>query len=298
MDAFNFHLTEILFSRREFLDGDTNVRSDEKNQENSCSAYQDLCFVTVLENFIQSAKQMQQTVLFPSILMDLPVKLLLPDSDHHEIYLNRETDLRTFYLTVKSFVTQLTEGCNYIEEGLDEGIESMKNVRELCMQLRPLINQAKYLGYAAEEIALSLSPASFQEFTEHKTENAFLYDDHATCNLRAALKLFLHEMDVMEKETLLPNLLKSYRAVDYGFRSTGEKTLNDIYTSLLYFKSILVHSQVNQLESVDHLALHHTVSKLKYVFYNYAHVLNKLVLLYRQKVQEEGSENMRNQHTA
>ena len=66
-------------------------------------------------------------------------------------------------------------------------------MKEPCEQLRPLIGQAKYLGYAAEELALSMKPVSFQEFTKQEHQHACLYDDHTTCNLRATLETFLHE---------------------------------------------------------------------------------------------------------
>ena len=267
--------------------GDKKVKCKRYHHDSIQYSAQELCFVSALEDFIRSAEVMQQTVLFPSVLMDLTVNSLLPNMVLDEIYITEETDLRTFCLMARSLKTQLTEGCSYIEEGRQENIQRRGKVQELCKQLRPLIHQAKYLGYAAEEIALCSKPVSFQEFTKQETEHAFLYDDHSTCNLRATLRMFLHEMNQMEEEILFPSLLKSYIAVDYGCSSDKEQTLNDLYVSLLQFKSMLLNSQGIHLDSLENSAFSQTVSQLKSVFYNYTTILDKLVVLYLQKVDED-----------
>lgn len=282
-----FHLRPNLFHRRAFMDGNETAKSYQHGDHSTHNTAQEICFVAVLENFVRSADIVQQTVLFPSVLMDLTVNSVLPSVSPNEIYLNEETDLRTFCLLVKSLKIQLTEGCSYIEDGIEENIQMRKKVKELCEQLRPLIRQAKYLGYAAEEIALSLKPASFQEFTEHEMEHAFLYDDHSTCNLRATLETFLHEVDEMEEEILFPSLLKSYSAADYGCNSNEGQTLNDLYVTLLQVKGAFLDSQGIHLESVENSAFAQTVSQLKDVFYNYTIILDKLVAIYLQKVHED-----------
>ena len=268
------------------MDGKEKATSHQYGHENTPNS-QELCFVSVLENFVRSAEVMQETVLFPSVLMDLTVNSVVPSVRPNEIYLNDETDLRTFCLMVTSLKTQLTEGCSYLEEGVEEHTERRNKVQELCKQLRPLIRQAKYLGYAAEEIALSLKPVPFQEFTDHEIEHAFLYDDHSTCNLRGTLEMFLHEMDEMEEEILFPSLLKSYSAADYGCSSDEEQSLNDLYVRLLQVRSVLLDSEGTHLESLEYTAFEQTVSKLKSVFYNYTIILDKLVMIYLQKVHED-----------
>lgn len=251
-------------------------------------------FVLVLVNFIRAAELMEHTVLIPSVLMDLTVNSLIPCLNLKEIYLSQETDLRTFCLVVKSIKIQLTEGCSFFEvtEESDEEnrieIQVQSKLKELCKQLRPLIGQAKYLGYAAEELALSMKPVSFQEFTEHEHQHACLYDEHTTCNLRATLETFLHEADLMIEEILFPNLLKSFSASDYGCSmNKAEQTLHDLYVSLLQVRSVLLDSQNIHYENLENSTLYQTILKLKKVLCNYTSILDKLVLKYLQEVHED-----------
>lgn len=251
-------------------------------------------FVLVLVNFIRAAELMEHTVLIPSVLMDLTVNSLIPCLNLKEIYLSQETDLRTFCLVVKSIKIQLTEGCSFFEvtEESDEEnrieIQVQSKLKELCKQLRPLIGQAKYLGYAAEELALSMKPVSFQEFTEQEHQHACLYDEHTTCNLRATLETFLHEADLMIEEILFPNLLKSFSASDYGCSmNKAEQTLHDLYVSLLQARSVLLDSQNIHYENLENFPLYQTILKLKNVLCNYTSILDKIVLKYLQEVHED-----------
>ena len=68
-------------------------------------------------------------------------------------------------------VTEDSEEENRIEIQL---IQVQSKVKEPREQLRPLIGQPKYLGYAAEELALSMKPVAFQEFTEREHQHACL----------------------------------------------------------------------------------------------------------------------------
>lgn len=251
-------------------------------------------FVSVLVNFIRAAELMEHTVLIPSVLMDLTVNSLIPCLNLNEIYLSQETDLRTFYLVVKSIKIQLMEGCSFFEvaEESDEEnrieIQVQSKLKELCKQLRPLIGQAKYLGYAAEELALSMKPVSFQEFTEQEHQHACLYDDHTTYNLRATLETFLHEADQMIEEILFPNLLKSFSASDYGCSmNKAEQTLYDLYVSLLQVRSVLLDSQNIHYENLENSTLYQTILKLKNVLCSYTSIVDKIVLKYLQEVHED-----------
>ena len=251
-------------------------------------------FFLVLVNFIRAAELMEHTVLIPSVLMDLTVNSLIPCLNLNEIYLSQETDLRTFCLVVKSIKIQLTEGCSFFEvtEESDEEnrieIQVQSKLKELCKQLRPLIGQAKYLGYAAEELALSMKPVSFQEFTEQEHQHACLYDDHTTCNLRATLETFLHEADQMMEEILFPNLLKSFSASDYGCSmNKAEQTLYDLYVSLLQVRSVLLDSQNIHYENLENSTLYQTILKLKNVLSSYTSIVDKIVLKYLQEVHED-----------
>ena len=251
-------------------------------------------FFLVLVNFIRAAELMERTVLIPSVLMDLTVNSLIPCLNLNEIYLSQETDLRTFYLVVKSIKIQLMEGCSFFEvaEESDEEnrieIQGQSKLKELCKQLRPLIGQAKYLGYAAEELALSMKPVSFQEFTEQEHQHACLYDDHTTYNLRATLETFLHEADQMMEEILFPNLLKSFSASDYGCSmNKAEQTLYDLYVSLLQVRSVLLDSQNIHYENLENSTLYQTILKLKNVLCSYTSIVDKIVLKYLQEVHED-----------
>ena len=255
---------------------------------------QDSRFFLVLVNFIRAAELMEHTVLIPSVLMDLTVNSLIPCLNLNEIYLSQETDLRTFCLVVKSIKIQLTEGCSFFEvtEETDEEnrieIQVQSKLKELCKQLRPLIGQAKYLGYATEELALSMKPVSFQEFTEQEHQHACLYDDHTTCNLRATLETFLHEADQMIEEVLFPNLLKSFSASDYRCSmNKAEQTLYDLYVSLLQVRSVLLDSQNIHYENLENSTLYQTILKLKNVLCSYTSIVDKIVLKYLQEVHED-----------
>lgn len=255
---------------------------------------QDSRFFLVLVNFIRAAELMEHTVLIPSVLMDLTVNSLIPCLNLNEIYLSQETDLRTFCLVVKSIKIQLTEGCSFFEvtEETDEEnrieIQVQSKLKELCKQLRPLIGQAKYLGYATEELALSMKPVSFQEFTEQEHQHACLYDDHTTCNLRATLETFLHEADQMIEEILFPNLLKSFSASDYRCSmNKAEQTLYDLYVSLLQVRSVLLDSQNIHYENLENSTLYQTILKLKNVLCSYTSIVDKIVLKYLQEVHED-----------
>ena len=251
-------------------------------------------FFLVLVNFIRAAELMEHTVLIPSVLMDLTVNYLIPCLYLNEIYLSQETDLRTFCLVVKSIKIQLMEGCSFFEvaEESDEEnrieIQVQSKLKELCKQLRPLIGQAKYLGYAAEELALSMKPVSFQEFTEQEHQHACLYDDHTTYNLRATLETCLHEADQMMEEILFPNLLKSFSASDYGCSmNKAEQTLYDLYVSLLQVRSVLLDSQNIHYENLENSTLYQTILKLKNVLCSYTSIVDKIVLKYLQEVHED-----------
>ncbi len=110
---------------------------------------QDLCFISAIEDFYQISRIYGGTVLFPSILMDLTVNSLELNLSAKELYLAEGMDLRTFCLTVKSLKIQVTQGCSYIEEGLKGNIQMKNKIEELCLQLRPSIRLADYLGYAS-----------------------------------------------------------------------------------------------------------------------------------------------------
>lgn len=245
---------------------------------------QELCFVSALEDFIRSAEVMEKTVLFPSILMDLTVNTLQPDLSPNELYLDEGMDLRTFCITVKSLKIQLTQGCSYIEEGLEENIQMRNQIEEVCLQLRPNIRLAKYLGYASQEIALSNKPLSFQEFTEHEIKRELLCEDHASWNLSETLQLFLNEVEEMEQETLFPSLLESHRALNYGCSLDSEQSLNELYVNLLQVRNTLLASHSKHSQSS---AFYEMVSKLKTVFYFYSVMINKILVLYQKEVHED-----------
>lgn len=245
---------------------------------------QELCFVSVLEDFVRSAEVMEETVLFPSVLMDSTVNNLEPDLSPNEIYLKEGMDLRTFCLTMKSLKIQLTQGYSYIQEGVQENTQMRNKIEELCLQLRPLIRHAKYLGYASQEIALSNKPLSFQEFTAQEVERALLCEDHSTRNLRETLQLFMNAVEEMEQEILFPNLLKSYRAFDYGCSLDAEQSLNELYVSVLQVRSVLLASLHKHFQNS---ALCQMISKLKTVLCSYTMMINKIMVIYKNEIHED-----------
>lgn len=242
------------------------------------------CFVSVLEEFVRSAEEMEKTVLFPSVLMDSTVNSLQSDLSLNEIYLKKGMDLRTFCVTMKSLKIQLTQGSSYIQEGVQENIQTRSKIEELCLQLRPVIRHARYLGYASKEIALSNKPLSFQEFTAHEFERALLYEDHSTLNLRETLQLFMNAVEEMEQETLFPNLLKSFRAFDYGCSPDSEQSLNELYVSVLHVRSMLLAPLHKHFQNS---AICQMISKLKTVLCSYTTMINKIVVIYHKEVHED-----------
>lgn len=245
---------------------------------------EELCFVSVLEQFVRSAEAMEETILFPSVLMDSTVNNLETDLSPSEVYLNEGMDLRTFCLTMKSLRIQLTQGRSYIQEGVEENIRMGNKIEELCLQLRPVIRHARYLGYASQEIALSNKPLSFQEFTALEFERALLCKDHSTLNLRETLQLFMNAVEEMEQETLFPNLLKSFRASDYGFSLNEEQSLNQLYISIVQVRSVLVAPRHKHFPD---FAICEMIAKLKTVLCSYTTMINKVTEIYRQKFHED-----------
>ncbi len=245
---------------------------------------QEICFLTALDDFIRSAENMEQTVFFPSILMDLTVSTLKPKLSANELYLAEEIDLRTFCLMVKSLKIQVTQGCSYIEEGLKENTQLRNKIEELCLQLRPSIRLAKYLGYASQEIALLNKPVSFKVFTAQETKWALLCEDHSSWNLRETLQLFMNAVEEMEQETLFPCLLKSHRAVNYGCSLDSEQSLNELYLNLLQVRNVLLASRDKHFQSST---FYQIVSKLKTVFYFYTMMVNKILVLYQKRLKIE-----------
>lgn len=247
---------------------------------------QDLCFESALENFVHAAEVMEETVLFPSLLMDLTVDTLEPNLSPNELYLDEGMDLRTFCLTLKSLKIQLTQGCSYIEEGIEENTQMKNQIEKLCSQLRQSIRLAKYLGYASEEIALSNKPLSFQEFTTQEFERALVCEDHLSWNLRETLEQFRNAVEEMEKETLFPSLLESHKAFNYGCSLDSEQSLNELYVHLLQVRKVLLASNSHD-EHFQSFAIYEMVSKLKIVFYFYTVMINKILLLYQKEVHED-----------
>jgi len=244
---------------------------------------EELCFVSVLEKFVRSAEVMEETVLFPSFLMDSTVNNLELDLSLNEIYLKEGMDFRTFCLTIKSLKIQITQGRSYIQEGVQENIRMSNEIEEFCLQLRPVIRHARYLGYASQEIALSNKPLSFREFTAQEFERALLCEDHLTLKLRGTLQLFMNAVEEMEKETLFPNLLKSFRAFDYGCSLDKEQSLHQLYVSVLQVRSLLLAPVHKHFPDS---AICQMISKLKTVLCSYTIMINEIMVAYRKEFHE------------
>lgn len=255
------------------------------NNRRGHDAEEGLCFVSALEDFVRSAGVMEETVLFPSVLMDLPLNTLETNISPNEIYLYAEMDLRIFCSMVKSLKIQLSQGRSFIEEGLEENMQIRNKVEELCLQLKSLTQNAKYLRYASQEIALSNKPVSFQEYTAQACKRTLLFEDHSTCSLRDTMQIFLNAIDEMEKETLFPSLLKSYRTLDYGCSLDSEQNLNDVYVSLLQVRRLLLLA--SHCKHFDDSAFCQIVTKLKTVFHFYALMADEVVVIYRKIVHED-----------
>ena len=245
---------------------------------------EELYFVSLLERFVRSAEAMEETVLFPSVLMDSTVNNLEPDHSPNEVCLKEGMDLRTFCLKMKSLRIQLAQGSSYIQEGVEENIPMGNKIEELCLQLRPVIRHARYLGYASQEIAVSSKPLSFQDYTALEFERALLCEDHSTLNLRETLQLFMNAVEEMEQETLFPNLLKSFRASDYGCSLDAEQSLYQLYVSILQVRSVLVAPLHKHFQDS---AICQIISKLKTVLCSYTMMINKIMEIYREKFHED-----------
>ena len=252
------------------MDQESKLKTDRYGRDT-----EELCFVSVLEKFVRSAEAMEETVLFPSVLMDSTVNNLAPDLSLNEMYLKEGMDLRTFCLTMKSLKIQLTQGSSYIQEGLQENKTMSNKIEEFCLQLRPVIRHARYLGYASQEIALSNKPKQF--------ERALVCEDHSTLNLRETLQMFMNAVEEMEKETLFPNLLKSFRAFDYGCSLDNEQSLNQLYVSVLQVRSLLLAPLHKHFQDS---AICQIISKLKTVLCSYTMMINKTMVIYRKEFHE------------
>ena len=260
------------------MDEESQLKTDRYSHDT-----EELCFVSVLERFVRSVEAMEETILFPSVLMDSTVNNLEPDLSPNEVYLKEGMDLRTFCLTMKSLRIQLTQGSSYIQEGVQEDIPTGNKIEELCLQLRPVIRHARYLSYASKEIALSSKPLSFQDYTALEFERALLCEDHSALNLHETLQLFMNAVEEMEQETLFRNLLKSFRASDYGCGLDAEQSLYQLYVSILQVRSVLVAPLHKHFQDS---AICQMISKLKTVLCSYTTMISKIIEIYRKKFHE------------
>ena len=242
-------------------------------------------FMTVLEDFIHSAEIMERTVLFPSLLMDLSLDAITRDLASTELHLqNQELDLRGFYFMVKSLKTQLEKGSKFVVHREEQNFETRSKIAQLCEKLTPLIRQARYIGEAGQEIAMtSKMDTTFSQF-QQATPNSM------PCCLIETLQEFLKEVKGMESEVLFPSLLTGYKASDLGHSfveaagsSNREDNLHDLYMRLLQLRKMLLTSQSPDKSSLD---LHKSVEQLRNALHCYSSMIDNLVDFYRKEVHD------------
>ena len=195
-------------------------------------------FVAVLEQFLKTVDLMDNTVLIPMKLIDLPVKELMPSSGT-DCYLQNNMNMRAFYFMVKALGIKLSLGHGASSENEANDVPLEREIQDSCHRLNQLALLARYIKNATQNLSPNHVLPSFQDF-ESKT--VF----HSENCLLGALKKFDDEVESLEKAVLFPCLLRDH-SVSEQMPQLGEgtKTLYDVFILLKKLRTELLSGSRN-----------------------------------------------------
>ena len=111
----------------------------------------DNSFVAVMEQFVKTVDRMDNTVLIPMKLIDLPVKELMPTSGK-DSYLQNNMNMRAFYFMVKALKIKLSLGYSPPTENDANMIPLEREIQDSCQRLNQLTLLARYIKTSAQNL--------------------------------------------------------------------------------------------------------------------------------------------------
>ena len=228
-----------------------------------------------MEQFVKTVDRMDNTVLIPMKLIDLPVKELMPTSGK-DSYLQINMNMRAFYFMVKALKIKLSLGYSPPTENDANMIPLEREIQDSCQRLNQLTLLARYIKTSAQNLGPNHELPSFKDFKAKTTL------DPENC-LVEAIKRFADEVESMEKSVLFPRLLEDY-SVNEQMPQFDEKakTLLDVFVLLEKLRTELLSGSRN-FELPDP-KLHQKLSELFQTFVQYTTMARNLTARYEEEV--------------
>lgn len=232
-------------------------------------------FAAVLEQFLKTVDLMDNTVLIPMKLIDLPVKDLMPASST-ESFLQNNMNMRAFYFMVKALRIKLSLGHGTSSEKEANNVPLEREIQDSCHRLNQLTLLARYIKNSTQYLSPNHVLPSFQDF---KTETMF----HSENGLLGALKKFADEVESLEKAVLFPCLLRDHSVSEQMPQfDDGTKTLYDVFVLLKKLRTELLSGSRN-FELPDP-KLQQKLSELIQTFLQYTVMARNLTARYEEEV--------------
>ena len=232
-------------------------------------------FVAVLEQFLKTVDLMDNTVLIPMKLIDLPVKDLMPASAP-DSYLQNNMNMRAFYFMVKALGIKLSLGHGASSENEANNVPLEREIQDSCHRLNQLALLARYIRNSTQNLSPNHVLPSFQDF---KREAMF----HSEDSLLGSLKRFADEVESLEKAVLFPCLLRDHSVSEQMPQfDEGIKTLYDVFILLKKLRTELLSGSRN-FELPDP-KLQQKLSELIQTFLEYTAMTRNLTARYEEEV--------------
>ena len=232
-------------------------------------------FLAVMEQFVQTVDLMDNTVLIPMKLIDLPVKDLIPamKSNTGNNFLLNNMSMRAFYFMVKEMRSKLSQG--YGGNG-ETYVPLEREIQDSCHRLNQLASVARYIKTSILNLGPNQELPSFQEFQN----KAQLLSENS---LLGALKKFTDEVESLEKSVMFPSLLKDHRVSEDMPQFNEEiQTLYDVFMFLKELNAELLSGSRN-FELPD-AKLQHKLRELFQTFVQYTVMARNLATRYEEEV--------------
>lgn len=232
-------------------------------------------FVAVMEQFLHTVDLMDNTVLIPMKLIDLPVKDLMP-ATAADSYLQNNMNMRAFYFMVKALRIKLSLGHGTPIENEAKDVPLEREIQDSCHRLNQLALVARYIKNSTLNLGPNHELPSFQDF---KTRTMF----HSESCLLGAIKKFADEVESLEKSMLFPCLLRDHSVSDQMPQFDEEtKTLYDVFVLLKKLRTELLSGSQN-FELPDP-KLQQKLSELFETFLQYTVMARNLTARYEEEV--------------
>ena len=238
----------------------------------------DHSFVAIVERFVQTVDQMDNTVLCPMKLIDLPVKDIMPASST-DSYLENNMNMRAFYFMAKGLRIKLSLTRNQSVQNEGHNVPLEKEIHDSTQRLNQLAFVARYLTTCSVNAGPNLELLTFSEFLAWK-----LVDDHCENSLLGAVNRFADEVEGMEKSVLFPCLLRDHNVCEQMPLFNDEtRTLYDVFALLRNLRTELLSGSWN-FELLDP-KLQQKLSGLCQTFLRYTAMARNLTARYKEEVQ-------------